>query len=290
MSISEHLLSERWSHSEEVDRYVEYIYDKVKRPSLSEKHGKTGVKDLFFREGDCAVEIFGIALTLHYKVYSAFSEEALIYAVQNFNGGNGIDAEKKILYLTFFTYLNEVFEKATTPNIMHEVEHLLQISKGHKSSVDITTFVDKIYAIAYNVLTAQGHTKEETAVATLIYLSNPHEQDAMMNEYYCDLANNEQFLTIDSRRTMQTLNIYKICAKWLEENKNTNMLKNILLQYREYGLTQGVLGSMVKKGVARFERKMRNVEKHYQQQVKSLNEMNLHHGRLTRYGSLLWIG
>lgn len=280
------LLLERWSHSEDVDRYVDYVYGKIKEAGNTLEWKKTEYPNLFVQSGKTDVTIFGIDLTLCFTVYFAFSHDAAKHAIERHNSGNSIDLDGKRLNIIVFVHNGEVVEAVSTPNIMHEIEHLLQISKGFKSKEDMHDIVNAAYHVAYSILIGGEYGEEEKAVARLVYISNPHEQDALMNEYYYQLMHHEQFVGVRGGATIDTLKKYEEDAEWFLGNMYEPWMDALITRYRAVGLNRSVFGSMVRNGLHRFKRKMRNVEKHFGAVSENITENRLSHGETTRYGSL----
>lgn len=274
MALEENIILERWSHSEEVDEYVEYLYDRIADAVPYAQRSVIMEDALDLITGSCGVVVFGINLRLNFFVYVADGKESLDMAVNECDSLSGISEDGKELYLTVYTVNGEVVEGVSNKNLYHEVEHLLQMSKGRKDGEEFMNLMDKAYRIAQGVIRNTDSDPVSQNIAWLFYYSNPHEQDAFMNEYYFDLVKMRQSLVDKNNETHQILDRYKKLYDWYVKNRFSPLVIRELSKYSNSGISQRGFEVMLRKGVSRFEKKMMNVEKHKRELTKRLNEMH----------------
>ena len=158
----------------------------------------------------------------------------------------------------------DIIEDFSNTNIKHELEHILQISKGKQNNEKYKSLVSDAYFMATNVLyNRDKHSHADYVIAKLIYYSDPHEQDAFMNEYYDSLKRNFHYLITKSSETHLRLKEYNELINYFNENITNSNLLSSLNKYRIFGYTKHNFKIMIDKGVKRFQKKMNNIEKHF---------------------------
>lgn len=125
-------------------------------------------------------------------------------------------------------------------------------------------------------------TRRKQRISTLPYT----EQDAFMNEYYVELFNSPhpalvQNNTETHRRYADYLKKYRIAK---ENSHNDDFIREIN-HYIPYGYNVKIFGIMIDKGIKRFAKKMKNIEKNYSdwiQHRKGNSNENLCHETVVR--------
>lgn len=287
MSIDQ-VITERWSHSEEIDAAAESIYEKIRQTIRGAQEHEIIKHELYLRTGETSLTLFGRKITLNYYVYIAYGEEALTLAINSGASLNGISDDETAMYVTVYTLRGEVIEKISNRNVYHEAEHMLQISMGQKNNPSYRSLVKNCYRRVKDVLGNQDeHTQTEVNIAWLYYYSDPHEQDAMMNEYYSDLATMRQVIGMQKTPTQEVLDNYQRLAQWFERHQNTADVSKEAETYRRLGMQSDSFLLMIRKGLRRFEKKMRNVEKHFASAVRESKAGRWRGGVTTYKGSLI---
>lgn len=284
------LLTERWSYSDKIDQHMDYIYDIVSegiKSSSDEIHRLD--YGIGLRKGKINdIKIFGIEnITLFYYIYESANINQSEFIIKNAYSLNGYDEDNKILYLTLYTINGQLVEQPSNKNVSHELEHLLQISLGSKHNPRYSKLTDAAYKYASEIISNGNTDNPDTLAAWLVYYSNPHEQDAFINEYYQDLRSNTQFINDENSETHIRLIDYQ--SKINKFNSLSNgQQSNILSNFKLYGYTPKNFSIMLMKSIKRFKRKINNVEKHFKNVVKSTNENKIH--ALPAFnGSIIWL-
>lgn len=286
--VIDQVITERWSHSEEIDAAAESIYEKIRQTIRGAQEHEIIRHELYLRTGETSLTLFGRKITLNYYVYIAYGEESLTLAINNGASLNGISDDETAMYVTIYTLRGEVIEKISNRNVYHEAEHMLQISMGQKNNPSYRRLVKNCYRRVKDVLGNQDeHSQTEVNIAWLYYYSEPHEQDAMMNEYYSDLVNMRQVIGTQKTPTQEVLDNYQKLAQWFERHKNTADVRKEAETYRRLGMQSDSFLLMVRKGLRRFEKKMRNVEKHFASAVRESKAGRWRGGVTTYKGSLI---
>lgn len=284
------ILDEMWSHSEEIDKGMELIYNTITK-NMKKSHVETIVKkQLHVYIGSAPMEIFGMNISLKFFVYLACNDEVAQYAMQHCYSENGLSGDYRTLTLTLFTVNGELMERNANMTVGHEVEHLFQISKRKENNVKNSELMGNVYRQASETISQyETHSEAEVNIAWLVYYSNPREQDAFMNEYYYDLSWMKQFVFSENNEAKIRLLKYEEKINWYHENKDNDEVKNILLTYKINGMSQHNFEKMIEKGLNRYKKKMKNIEKHFKNTVEYLNEHNYRHGICTHTGSLIYL-
>ena len=280
-------LFERWSHSDEIDKEVERIFDTIGYTARKSEWMTVIKNKLYLIKGIVPITIFGLDIELNYFMYVASDDETANRAINECYAVNGLSDDEKKLIITIYTVNGEVLERVSNRNVYHEVEHLFQIANTKKNNPDYISMTDRAYEQSVGVLgSLDNQTEEDRNIAILYYYSNPHEQDSFMNEYYYDLVWMRQHLFDRESHPHSRLKDYEDKIKWYFANNDDEKVKYAVAKYRGYGMPKRNFEVMINKGLARFKRKMNNVEKNFKERSKKLNECNVFSGLRTRHGSL----
>jgi len=272
----ESLITERWSYSDDMDNAIDHVYDIV---TSCIRTGNIKLNKIDYGvglySGSSKISLFGIDdITLNFYLYECPDDEVCRYIISNAFSENDYDEDKKVLTITVFTVLGSLIEEVSNKNVSHELEHILQISKGHSGNAKYDSLMNSAYRAASEIIYSKGNNNNDfdVIVAWLIYYSNPHEQDSFMNEYYQDLRSMRQLIQNKNSETHRRYyDYYKKCDIVKKYQSNQDFL-NILQKYRIYGYTLRNFNIMIDKGIKRFAKKMKNVEKHFTTVVKNANE------------------
>ena len=180
---NEKLLFERWSYSDEIDDTMDYIYNELSKVlNRSETHKIE--EGIWLKRGSIEnLTIFNISgIKFDYYVYVCSNDEMCEYILKEGYSENNYDETSKELVVTFYTVNGQLIEEPSNKNLLHELEHILQISKGSQKNKNYKTLMTGAYNLSSNIIANGGVNVFEEIVAWLIYYSNPHEQDAFMNE------------------------------------------------------------------------------------------------------------
>ena len=268
-------LCEKWSRSDEIDGVVSLVYSKIEETLGNATENKIE-KGLSLYVGDFECEMWCEKVNVEYYVYNADSDEIIYNAIQNAFSRNGYDEETKEMIITIYLSNGEVIEPVSTKNISHEVEHILQIQYSKKNNKNYKLLNRDEYKYASEIIDNEKAPQIAKKIAWLFYYSNRHEQDALMNEYYEDLRHNRQFIIDKNSEIHSRLFSYEHLAEWCKLC-NTEEFNNELNVYRRFGYNRTAFFTMVDKGLKRFKKKMKNVEKHFENRVSQLNEQRRHY-------------
>lgn len=283
-------LFERWSHSDEIDKAVEKVYDAIADTSADADIHTVQNGKIELRVGSAKTELFGMDVTVSYYMYVAKDDESANFAMTRCYSENNFSEMNNELVVTIYTINGELLERVSNTNIYHEVEHVFQIAKGRTNNKNYEEFMDGSYERASNIRKGfLPSTWQGKNIAWLYYLSNPHEQDAFMNEYYYSLSHMRKNKYKVSSETEQVFRKYEDLVMWYNENKDDETVRKEVSMYRSTGMPKRNFDTMVSKGLKRFKRKMKNVEKHFQEDVKRLNENKIRDGIPTKHGSIIWL-
>lgn len=283
-------LFEKWSHADEIDKAVEKVYDVIGNTSANADIYVVVKEKVELRVGTGNINLFGRDITLSYYMYVAKDNDAANFAITRCYSENNFSENDNELVVTVYTINGELLERSSSVNIYHEVERVFQIVKGKSNNKNYKELMDKSYERASNVRNGfLPSTWQGNNIAWLYYLSNPHEQDAFMNEYYYNLSHMRKNKYKAKSETEQVFQKYEELVVWYNQNKEDETVKKEVSAYRTTGMPKKNFDAMVSKGLKRFKRKMKNVEKHFHEDVKRLNENKIRSGISTKSGSLIWL-
>ena len=278
-------ICEKWSRSDEIDDAVSKIY-KCIQSTIGESSVNSIDNGLDLYVGNCECSLFGENVLIEYYVYNADSDEIIQEVIDGAYSRNGYDEATKELIITIYLVNGEVIEPVSTKNVSHELKHMFQIRYAKKSNRNYKQLNGSEYQYASEVLDSEASSQIAKKIAWLFYYSNRHEQDALMNEYYEDLRNNRQFIIDKDSEIHSRLFSYEHLAEWAKIC-NTEEFVNELAKYKKFGYNRNAFLLMVEKGIKRFKKKMKNIEKHFENRVAYLNEQKRHYtekaiGRMRR--------
>lgn len=268
-------LNETWSRSEEIDLAVDKIFKSIET-SIPNANHKQLDSNLELYSGNTICTLWETDIKIEYYAYNATDTNTANYIISNGFSMNGYDETTQEMIITIYLINGDVLEPISTKNITHETEHILQIILSKKNNKNYSQLNGEEYNYAETVIYDNSTNTTAKKIATLFYYSNRHEQDAFMNEYYEDLKHNRQFILDKNSETHQRYFTYQHLAEWSKFQDNEEFNAE-LEKYRKFGYNKKIFSIMVEKGLRRFERKMRNIEKHFQERIKQLNETKLHY-------------
>ena len=263
------ILDEQWSHSDEVEKecdalfeYLQYNFYKCDCERLTRN------VVLFIGEVE-NYKMFNSTIKINFYVYNTNSMEMVDYL---YNGGgyyvNGYEEKINTLTITLYAINNILQQQIAKETLVHELEHIMQISYSLKNNINYKKLTSDIYDVASNVIRNQeNYSQADCIIAYLIYYSNSHEQDAFMQSYYQELKSNRFAQVTRNSETHNILYTYQDYYKWLLNNQN-NVNLNL---YKLYGVTYNNLSKYVGRQIGRFERKMKNIEKSFPLQRRKIN-------------------
>lgn len=256
----ENLLSELWSHSMDIDDTCEMVLDVIQDSIVSAQCHTILKNKIYLYQNDVDVTLFGIKIILRYNIYDFPDTETLYKYFNECFAENGVSNDLDVVILTLYTINGESVDKINKGNIFHELEHLLQSSYGMKNNKSFRSIINNDYDRAQSVIRNNDGSFNEydKKVAFLFYFSDPREQDAFMNTYYYDIVYGKE--TMDTR-TNNVLRTYENLIDWYYKNKSNPNVINAVRAYRGVRMPKKNFDTMLRKGLNRFKKKMRNVEK-----------------------------
>ena len=254
-------LNEKWSYSSDVEEESDNVIDCIQKCFLDGESTKI-TNDIFIYIGNIDnYKIFKNSINVNYYVYNCRDINTVKYL---YNGGgyyqSGYIEEEKTLVLTLYAINNVLQKDFTKKEVVHEAEHIMQSFCGRTNNERYTKLVSDIYTTANDVLQSpNSFSKADNIIAKSIYYSNPHEQDAFMQEYYQELKKNNLIQLAKTGEIHTILKEYLYCYDFIMNNCSNNDLK----YYKYYGITKDNLLKYVNKQIKRLEKKMKNIEKHF---------------------------
>lgn len=260
------LILEKWSISDKVDDAVDEIFSTVTKTRSYSDIQKLD-KDVYMYINNVSMKIFDMNFQLWYYIYSCHNREVCDFIYHNAENMNAYIEKENKLVITLYDVLGKYVTEYNTKNIVHEVEHMLQIHYGMKHNPNYIKLMDKAYDFASDVkYNMENHNNEEILIANLIYYSNSHEQDAFINEYYNEIKFNFGKYLIKQTETDQIFYNFQYYVDRFFKEIDTNIdLQKALSEYKQFGYNQNNFSIMIKKQLHRFEKKMNNVRKHFKQ-------------------------
>ena len=283
----EEFLFEKWSHYEDLDNAVKYVYDAIGEIVPTIKNKEVIKNQIYYRDGQTKITVFGREMNLVFRFYIATSDKFINTMVNHCYCKNGISDDEKTIILTIYTVNGDLLEPMTNKTVSHELKHVLQISLGMNNNINYSSLGDLAFEHSADVLGSKESTDTDRIIATLYYYSNEHEQDAFMEEYYKDLCNMRQSIQDKDSETHDRMRQYKGLIDWYYENKENQDVISAVASYRIHGMPKRNFETMINNGYKRFLRKMRNIEKNFNDTVEYLNEHRWRNGINPRTGSLI---
>lgn len=250
------LITERWSMSMDVMDEEERLLGVIKSNLIQAENKPLGLNTVAYH-GRMQEKIMGKSMDLEYYVYDCPNDSMANYVYENYLSANGVSEDGNKLVLTLYMIKHEWYMPYTEANISHELLHVLQLTKSQ-------TLVKGAYKIASEILLGgKPHSKAETDIAWLFYLSDSSEQSAFIQEYGAWIRRCPAKLVMgkEEAEIFSLLKRYEDCIASYNANKNDKKYINALMAYRPYGYTARNFAIMIDKGLKRFKKKIKNVEK-----------------------------
>lgn len=277
LAVYSELLLEKWSRSDDIDKFIEDVYDAITKtiPSSEKTKLDDGI-DLYC--GNCSCRFLDEEINIEYYIYNTSDNEKAHFAITNLERMNGYDFSTNEMILTLYLVNGVPFEPTTTRNIAHEAEHLLQITYAKRNNKNYVKLNGDEYEYASEIIHGDIPSNEtQKKIAMLFYYCNPHEQDSFINEYYEALKFRKQFMEDKDSDIHRLLFSMKHLYEWCKANLNNEEFSEAIDKYAVFGYSKKTFMVMVEKGIKRFGKKMRNIEKHFKERVKQLNESGIHY-------------
>lgn len=265
------ILDEQWSHSDEVEKECDALFEYL-QSNFYKYNCERITRDVVLFIGEIEnYKMFNSDIRINFYVYNANSIEIIDYL---YNGGgyyvNGYEERDRTLTITLYAINNILQQEITKETLVHELEHIMQISYSMKNNTNYRKLTSDIYNTASNIIRNQeNYSQADCIVAYLIYYSNSHEQDAFMQSYYQELKSNRFAQVTHNSETHNILSTYQEYYEWLLNNQN-NVNLNL---YKLYGVTYSNLTKYVGRQIERFKRKMKNIEKSFPLQRRNFNNL-----------------
>lgn len=270
-----------------MDNAVKHVYDVIGDVIPKIKSKEVIKNQIYYRDGQTKITIFGREMNLIFRLYIATNDKFIDTMLNHCYSKNGISNDEKTIILTIYTVNGDLLEPITNKTVSHELKHILQISLGMNNNINYSSLGDLAFEHSSDVLEKDDSTETERIIATLYYYSNEHEQDAFMEEYYKDLCNMSQSIEDKDSETHDRMRQFKSLIDWYYENKEKPDVVSAVASYRIHGMPKRNFETMINNGYKRFLRKMNNIEKHFNDTVKCLNEHKWRNGVNPRTGSLI---
>lgn len=225
-SKNERLIKEHWLYLGYMDSTMEHIYDLIGQNIKNDAIENIGY-GIQFRKGEIrGITIFDInGIELDYYIYNSPNDQICDFVIKERYSENNYDEENKILSVTIYTVNGQLIEENSNKNLSHELNHILQISKGSSKNRNYSLLVNGAYNYASEIITNGKSDFYDKLIAWLIYYSNPHGQDSFMNGYYQDLRNHKQFIQNKDSETYKRLDDYRKRCQQFKLNINNQELK-----------------------------------------------------------------
>lgn len=287
---NEKIITEKWPYYDKMDDMMHYVYNAISQ-NLPNGVIYNIYDGIWLKKGNipnlCVFDINHI--TLEYYVYVCSNDELCKLIIDEGYSENNFDEKNKTLTITLYTVLYQLVEEPSNKNLSHELEHILQISNGSKYNKNYSELIDNAYKQASEVISnSANYNPADILLAWLIYYSNPHEQDAFINEYYQDLRSNKQFINDEDSATHIKYKDYISKYEFFLNNIQGEKINNAIKRYGLFGYNLKNFQIMCEKGSKRFFKKMKNVEKHFKGVIKNANENHFHLSPITN-GSIIYL-
>ena len=265
------LINEKWSISEEVDELFEKLINDIQKDVLNANIEKIDDGLLFYSNEITNYIILNRNIKINYYIYNCASDTICDFIYNEAEKLNGFQEDENILNITLYMVKGVWRNDYNERNIIHELEHILQINYGFTKNKNYKKLMDNAYNYANFVLrNQQQYSRIELIVAWLVYYSNSHEQDAFIQEYARELKRNLSILYTKKSETHKILRKYEEYCEYFENYKDTPYIINSVKQYKLFGYNFSNFEKMITKQLMRFKRKMKNVEKNFNNEIKSM--------------------
>lgn len=252
------MLNEYKSIAGNVERYSEFISDLIYKDILNNIHRGyhlSPISSRLFLKGRKEVSSIGLldeecVLTIDYTVYVFDSiNEYNQYIKNNDMGNSECDWENKHIYFCLSIYKNGDKFPDFDATIQHEIQHIYQYSKGMTKNVDL-------YNKVTTIINGKEYDISKKLIATVLYFTFRHEQDAFANQFYAFLKQNNFSGRFEDALKHSMLNNF---SKYVNKLKgiDSTQLKNVL--NNEFGLTLNSFNKRVEYSRKRLKKKLKNV-------------------------------
>lgn len=261
------LITEKWSICDKVQDGVDNVLKTIYQNVFNSDCDTIIDKQLYLFQGRVInYNLFDELITINYFVYNCSNKEYCNYVYENGYELNGYIESEKCLNLTLYMVNNQWEERLCENNVVHELEHILQIKYGQTNNKNYSSLMKGCYNFANSILQERNlHNQFEVCLAILFYYCNSHEQDAFIQEYARELKKNSQILIT------KDCEIYKI-LKLTENNynffvNNENKFISAVKAYKIFGYNISTMKTMFSKQINRFKKKIKNVEKNFKNTI-----------------------
>ena len=258
------LITEKWSISDDADFYTDKVLDDIFNDlkNSSNEFIDKGINALVGSINNYT--ILNKTITINYVIYNCLDDYVCDFLYNEAEKQNGFEEKENTLYITLYMVNYKWRKDYCERNLVHEIEHIVQINYGFDNNVNYKNLTDKAYEHASDVLNHEnGYNKADKLIAKLFYYSNSHEQDAFMQEYAKDIKRNITILKTKKSETHSILSLYSDICSYFLSHKNDSSIKNAIQQYRIFGYNMNNFELMATKQLNRFKRKMNNIEKNF---------------------------
>lgn len=258
------LITEKWSISDDADFYTDKVLDDIFNDlkNSSNEFIDKGINALVGSINNYA--ILNKTITINYVIYNCLDDYVCDFLYNEAEKQNGFEEKENTLYITLYMVNYKWRKDYCERNLVHEIEHIIQINYGFDNNVNYKKLTDRAYEHASDVLNQEnGYGKADKLIAKLFYYSNSHEQDAFMQEYAKDIKRNITILKTKKSETHKILSLYSDICNYFLNHKNDSSIKNAIQQYRIFGYNMNNFELMATKQLNRFKRKMNNIEKNF---------------------------
>lgn len=266
------LLDEQWSVHADMEDSVQSVLDAISDTIHQASHGEIA-RGLSYYQGETSVIVFGKEINLYYVCYNASDQMVLKRAISSCEVINNFDTTSEELTLTIFMLNGNIIREYGENTIYHELEHILQYYKKLAVKPCFQSMMGDIYMLVSKILVSEGGvietedggkrliTDNERLVAEILYYSHPREQDAFINEHYSYIKNYPWRFVWGQSPMRQLLHKFKMLVEEFEKRRQTSNFNSSIKNFVDMGCDGKNIHNIVGKGLSRFEKKLRNVEK-----------------------------
>lgn len=258
------LITEKWSICDKVQDGVENVLNTIYQTVFDGDCDCIIERQLYLYQGTIKnFNLFDDLITINYFVYNCSNKEYCDYIYEQGYELNGYIESEKILNITLYMINSKWNENICENNVVHELEHILQIKYGKMNNKNYSSLMKGCYNLANSILQDKSkHSQYEVCLALLFYYCNSHEQDAFIQEYARDLKKNPKEMLMQTNEIHKILNLVENNYKFFIDNENN--FSNAIKAYRIFGYNTNSMKVMFSKQIDRFKKKIKNVEKNFQ--------------------------
>lgn len=262
------LINEKWSISDDVQNASEKVLTDIHDALYKSKCTTVIKKQLYFYSGVINnYKLFNKTIDLYFYVYECLNNEICQQVCNEGYHIDGFEEENNSLNLTLYMIQGTWNELYCEKNVVHELEHVLQIGYGEMNNDKYERLTNDCYHYASKVITnKERYDKFDIMLAKLFYYCNTHEQDAFIQEYAIELRHNLGLLFTEGTELHTILkNLKEYYSQFITDKFSFNKAVN---NYRIYGYTYSTMTKMFSRRIQRLEKKMKNVEKNFKVRIK----------------------